>query len=59
MILITRPFLLSLYSTGVSWMARPPEDVFSLLDTLRPLWLANTDDLGEGCRRIHSCEVLQ
>ncbi|XP_042868030.1 uncharacterized protein LOC122250589 [Penaeus japonicus] len=50
-------FLFPLFSTGVSWMARPPEDVFSFLETLRPLWLANTDDLGEGCRRIHSCNV--
>ncbi|XP_066983850.1 LOW QUALITY PROTEIN: uncharacterized protein [Macrobrachium rosenbergii] len=50
--------LVPLASTGVSWLTRPSENVFALLETFRPLWLSNTLRQGEGCRRIHPCERL-
>ncbi|KAG7173101.1 hypothetical protein Hamer_G008627 [Homarus americanus] len=48
-------FLFPFVSTGVSWMARTPEDTFTLLDTFRPLWLAGDTTHKDTCQRIHTC----
>ncbi|KAK4316467.1 hypothetical protein Pmani_012369 [Petrolisthes manimaculis] len=51
-------FLFPIISTGVTWMIRPPDDAFTLLETLRPLWLSGSLAPDHTCSLVHTCQDI-